>query len=1001
VDEIREDRLERLFEEAAALPAEERGAFLEQVCGADLSLRSELESLLADTGEAEGFLDRVAGPALARAGEAFADPPEGTGKPEVDPLVGEDVGPFRVLERLGSGSMGVVYRASDTRLDRHVALKFLPLHLSADAKARARLKSEARAISALDHPNLAVVHEIGEHRGQLFIVMAFYQGETLKERLAHGALPVGKALDFVAQIAEGLQQAHEAGIVHRDVKPANVLVTDRDQVKLVDFGIAKVPGETLTQTGMTPGTVAYMSPEQARGEVVDRRTDLWSLGVVLQEMVVGERPFQGENTQAVLHAIQHDEPKPLRPLSPDTPEALAGVLKRLLQKDTEDRYQDVSELLADLRRLPEAAASRPGPSDRSGRAWRFEHAPMGGVNESTKTRLANSLRSAKAFAKAMSPTSGRWDTGAGFGPLDSAAGRGPSWKLALAAAGVALVAGASAVWILRPDPEIRRRPIQLLIESDSAHTVLPAVPALSPDGSLLAYPARTGSGSMLYLRRIDEVEARPIPGTEGADTPFFSPDGAQLGFRSGSTIQRVRLTGGTPRVITEFEGYLFGADWGDDDEIVFSTWEPGHVYVVNANGGTPEPLEALDRLADTIPTLFPAFIPGERAILFWQGWGQEARIGVGSLESGKVRLLMRGGKPRYARSGHLVYVRADGTLVEQPFDVARLDTAGPARRVVDGVGMQFGWLPMFAASSSGTLAYNLALERRDLVLVDREGNEQVLIPDRGFWAPRFSPDGTRIAFGVQTGNQQEDIWIHDLLAGTTSRVTLDGRTNNDPVWHPDGTSFAFSSVVGDVGRFETKDLFVISLEGGDVDRVVAQDGQQWTTDWSPDSRHLVFVSRGESLDIWVVPLSGDGEPRPFLATPFQETGGRVSPNGRWLAYTSDESGQVEVYLQAFPETGNKRLISIGGGRDPVWGPDGRELFYWNPEGQLIAHQLTTGDEVTVGLRRVLFQFLDALNADSPSGRDYDIHPDGRQFVRVKHEIWSRLIVGHDLLGAMP
>jgi serine/threonine-protein kinase len=506
---------------------------------------------------------------------------------------------------------------------------------------------------------------------------------------------------------------------------------------------------------------------------------------------------------------------------------------------------------------------------------------------------------------------------------------------------------------------------------------------------------------MLYLRRIDEVESLPIPGTEGADTPFFSPDGAQLGFRVGATIQGVRLTGGTPRVITEFEGYLFGADWGDDDEIVFSTWEPGRVYTVDANGGTPEPLEALDPLADTIPTLFPAFIPGARAILFWQGWGQEARIGVVSLESGEVRLLMRGGKPRYVRSGHLVYVRPDGALLEQSFDVAKLDTAGPARRVVDGVGMRWGWLPMFAASSSGTLAYNLARERRDLVLVDRDGNEQVLLEDQGFWAPRFSPDGTRLAFGVQTGDQQEDIWIHDLAAGNTARVTIDGRTNNDPVWHPDGTRFAFSAVVGDVGRFETKDLFVLSLEGGDPDRVVTQDGQQWPTDLSPDGRHLVFVSRSESLDIWIAPLSGDGEARPFVATPYQETSGRVSPNGRWLAYTSDESGQVEVYLQSFPEPGNKRLISIGGGRDPVWDPGGRELFYWNPEGQLIAHRLTADDDVTVGRRQVLFQFPDALNADSPSGRDYDIHPDGHQFVRVKHEFLSRLIVGLDLLQAPP
>lgn len=354
--EARERRLERLFAEAAGLSLEERPAFLEETCGADPSLRAELASLLADAGEADAFLDRVAAPAIARAAEALTDQSEDARKEAVDPLVGEELGRFQVLERLSDGSMGVVYKARDTRLDRLVALKFLPLHLSADARARARLLSEARAASALDHPNLAVVHEIGDHRGQLFIAMAFYQGETLKEKLAAGPLPIREALDYVVQIAEGLQRAHEAGIVHRDIKPANVLITERGQVKLLDFGIAKVAGESLTQTGVTVGTVAYMSPEQAGGQGVDHRTDLWSLGVLLYEMLAGERPFQGENVLATLDAIRHDEPKSLASICPAIPEALAGVLRRLLRQDPEERYRDASEVLADLQGLRESAA---------------------------------------------------------------------------------------------------------------------------------------------------------------------------------------------------------------------------------------------------------------------------------------------------------------------------------------------------------------------------------------------------------------------------------------------------------------------------------------------------------------------------------------------------------------------------------------------------------------------------------------------------------------------
>jgi Tol biopolymer transport system component len=300
-----------------------------------------------------------------------------------------------------------------------------------------------------------------------------------------------------------------------------------------------------------------------------------------------------------------------------------------------------------------------------------------------------------------------------------------------------------------------------------------------------------------------------------------------------------------------------------------------------------------------------------------------------------------------------------------------------------------GWREDWACAWDGIRC--LPNAGRDLVLVDRDGNEQLLLRDRWFWVPRFSPDGTRIAFGVITG-RQADIWIHDLAVGTTSRLTFDGQDNNDPVWNPGGTSFAFSR------GFDVKDLYVLSAEGGDPDPVVVQDGLQWTTDWSPDGRHLVFTNITANLDIWVAPLSGDGEPRSFLATRYLEGAGRISPNGRWLAYHSDESGQLEVYVQSFPEPGNKRLISTGGGQDPIWGPTGQELFYWNPQGQLIANQLTAGDDVTVGRRDVLFQFPDYL---FDVHAQYDIHPDGQRFVIVRTAIQSRLIVALDLIEQKP
>jgi Tol biopolymer transport system component len=424
---------------------------------------------------------------------------------------------------------------------------------------------------------------------------------------------------------------------------------------------------------------------------------------------------------------------------------------------------------------------------------------------------------------------------------------------------------------------------------------------------------------------------------------------------------------------------------------------------VSANGGAREFLDVLDRLADSLAITSPAFIPGARALVFAAGSGPAARVGVVSLESADVRVFAPGLAPRYVRSGHLVYVQFDGTLVAQPFDVAKLDTAGPARRVVDGLGISvpFISLPlgsaMVAVSSSGTLAYTLAHEGFGLVLVDRDGNQQVLLRDREFWLPRFSPDGTRIAFG-ELGFPDEDIRIHDLAVATTSRLTFDGQLNNDPVWNPDGTSLAFSRRPD---RQRSKDLYVLSAEGGDPDPVVVQDEIQRPTDWSPDGRYLVFTnSEGSPLnrDIWIAPLSEGGEPRPFLATRFQEDAGRVSPSGRWLAYQSDESGQLEVYVQSFPEPGNKRLISSGGGKHPIWGPDGQELFYWNPRGQLIANQLTVGDEVTIGRRDVLFQLPDNLWEFSAQ---YDVHPDGQRFVIARNAMQSRLIVALGLIGPRP
>jgi serine/threonine-protein kinase len=799
---------------------------------------------------------------------------------------------YRIDRELGAGGMATVYLAEDLKHKRKVALKVLKPELAAVLGAE-RFVQEITTTASLQHPHITT------------------------------------------EVADALDYAHRQNVIHRDIKPENILLHD-GRPMVADFGIAlavsAAAGGRMTETGMSLGTPHYMSPEQATAEKdLTNRSDVYSLGCVLYEMLTGSPPHVGSTAQQIIMKIVTEDAQAVTEVRKSVPPHLAAAVAQSLEKLPADRFE-----------------------------------------------------SAKAFAEALGDV-----TFATVGAVDSAAGRGARWKLVSAAVGSALVAG-SAGWLLRPIPEIPRRTVQFSIESDSAHRISPGSAALSPDGSVLVYNASTGPGSMLYRRRIDELEAHPIDGTEGGFDPFFSPDGTQLGFRAEGALRRVRVDGGAPRTITEFQGAFVGADWGDDDEIVFGTWFPEHVYTVSASGGTPEVLEILDRSADTLPITDPVFIPGARALLF-TAFQEQVRVGVVSLESADVRLLMPGAAPNYVRSGHLVYVEADGSLVAQPFDVVKLDTAGVARRVAEGVGMSLG-TPMLAVSSSGTLAYSPASsEGRDLVLIDRDGNEQLLLQERGFWVPRFSPDGTRIAFGVMAGGQ-EDIWIHDLAVGTTSRLTFDGQLNNDPIWHPDGTRLAFS-------RNTDKDLYVLSAEGGEPAQLVAREGTQWTTDWSPDGRHMVFTDIGEDQDIWVAPLSGDGQPRPFLATRYLEGAGRLSPNGRWLAYHSNESGRLEVYVQTFPQPGHKRLLSTGGGRDPSWGPTGQELFYWNPQGQLIAHQLTAGDDVTVGRRDVLFQFPDYLFGVGHA--QYDIHPDGQRFIIVRAAMQRRLVVALDLIDRQP
>jgi serine/threonine-protein kinase len=647
---------------------------------------------------------------------------------------------YRIEQRLGQGGMATVYLAQDLKHDRKVAVKVLRPELAAVLGAD-RFIREIKTTANLQHPHILPLFDSGEADSFLYYVMPYIEGETLGDKLDRETqLSIDEAVRIATEVADALDYAHRHNVIHRDIKPENILLHD-GRPMVADFGIAlavsAAAGGRMTETGMSLGTPHYMSPEQATADKdLTARSDIYSLGSVLYEMLTGDPPHTGSSAQQIIMKIVTDDVKPVTQTRKSVPPNVAAAVEKALEKL---------------------------PADRFG--------------------------TAKAFAEALSDgTFTSPGVAAPAGAFDATT-RGPAWRVVTAAAGVALLAGIVAGWMLRPVPERPLRPVQFFIKSDSLHLISTAAGvALSPDGMVLVYGASTGSGSMLYRRRIDELEPQPIPGTENAHSPFFSPDGTEIGFEDPAyggvrSLRRVRLDGSPPRTITAgYEGNVLGADWRDDGRIVFSTWLPSHVYTVNADGGPAAFLEPLESVADSVPIAGPIFVDDD-AIAF-ASWGLDTRIGVVSLRSEVVRWLMPGSGPHYLASGQLLYVGDDGSLFAQPFDVAKLDTAGTARRIAEGLAFGLGGETVLAVSSSGTtITYGMAgSEGRDLVLVDRQGKEQVLLQDGGFWVPRFSPDGRRIVYG-QTGGD-EDIWIHDIVRNTTTRLTLDGLGNNDPVVEP-------------------------------------------------------------------------------------------------------------------------------------------------------------------------------------------------------------------------
>jgi len=831
---------------------------------------------------------------------------------------GTKLGPYEIQSPLGAGGMGEVYRARDTRLERIVAIKILPAHLSDNVEARHRFDREARAISSLNHPNICTLYDVGHENGIDYLVMELLEGETLADRLAKGPLPLEKLLKYAIEICQGLEQAHKTGVIHRDLKPGNVMLT-KSGAKLMDFGLAKAstasapPVSSLTATipapsadqpltarGMLVGTFQYMSPEQLEGKEADARSDIFSLGAVLYEMVTGKRAFTGKTQASLVAAILASEPQPISVLQPMSPPALDRVVKVCLAKDPDERFQSVQDLKLQLKWIAEGGSQAGVP------------APV-----AARRRLSQNL----------------------------------GWSVAGALA-VALAAVAFRHFSEKPPVPVA--PVRFSIPAPEGAMLSPIL-NLSPDGRKVAFLAGDG----LWVHSLESGESHALTPADGS--PFWSPDSRWIGYPVGNKVKKIEATGGPPQTVADFSGSWGAGAWNQDDVIVYGD-VPSGLFRVPASGGVPVQITAVDRARQGRAHYCPSFLPDGRHFVYIRASTdtEKSAIYVGSVDAkpeqqSSKSLVASNWGPQYAPSadphaGYLLFMR-ESTLMAQPFDNARLELKGQATPVAEQVGDNggsAGGYGAFSASANDILVYLHTAPDQQPTWYDREGKVLGTVGEAGnYQFLALSPDGTRVALSKRSG-KTANIWLLDLSRDISTRLTFGSAIDSYPIWSPDGTRIIFSS---------GNDLYQKPASGVKDAELLLKD-VQYASSWSRDGRFMLLevADPKANRNIWVLPMEGDKKPFPFRVTKFHEVDAHFSPDGHWVAYISMESGQPEIYVRSFAlnsagtavEEAGKWQVSNGGGLYPRWRGDGRELYYRTRDGQVMAVEIATNPEFRPG-----------------------------------------------------